>query len=221
MEKTLFDGPHFELDELARRLAAQKTPVVIFPGAGSGVWDDATKANLRVLWAEGHSATEIGRRLGFSKNAIVGKAHRLGVAARESPIAKGFNNRAPRPLRIVGSTLPPLASLIEPLPVFQDAPPRRPEPPVRRHAALPVSGVPAAPRPVPCPYVPRPAREPVTPASEPVTTDLPTIRAWAGQRGIISHMLDLDIVNRKRFDLGLAPFALEPVFPRKVGDLYR
>ena len=43
---------------------------------------------LRALWAEGHSTAEIGRRMGVTKNAIVGKAHRLDLPARPSPIRK-------------------------------------------------------------------------------------------------------------------------------------
>lgn len=43
---------------------------------------------LRGLWAEGHSTAEIGRRMGVTKNAIVGKAHRLDLPARPSPIRK-------------------------------------------------------------------------------------------------------------------------------------
>ncbi|CAA9210496.1 MAG: GcrA cell cycle regulator [uncultured Acetobacteraceae bacterium] len=41
---------------------------------------------LRALWDEGHSTAEIGRRMGVTKNAIVGKAHRLDLPARPSPI---------------------------------------------------------------------------------------------------------------------------------------
>lgn len=43
---------------------------------------------LRALWAEGHSTAEIGRRMGISKNAVVGKAHRLNLPARPSPIRR-------------------------------------------------------------------------------------------------------------------------------------
>ena len=43
---------------------------------------------LRALWAEGLSTAEIGRRMGVTKNAIVGKAHRLDLPARPSPIRK-------------------------------------------------------------------------------------------------------------------------------------
>ena len=42
-------------------------------------WADETIIRLRELWDEGHSTAEIGRRLGVSKNAVVGKAHRLDL----------------------------------------------------------------------------------------------------------------------------------------------
>jgi GcrA cell cycle regulator len=50
---------------------------------------------LRALWAEGHSTAEIGRRMGVTKNAIVGKAHRLDLPARPSPIRKQEVSGAP------------------------------------------------------------------------------------------------------------------------------
>ena len=49
-------------------------------------WTPERIGNLESLWAEGHSTAEIGRRLGVSKNAVVGKAHRLGLPGRQSPI---------------------------------------------------------------------------------------------------------------------------------------
>lgn len=49
-------------------------------------WTDEVVVRLRQLWAEGHSTAEIGRRIGVSKNAVVGKAHRLKLEARASPI---------------------------------------------------------------------------------------------------------------------------------------
>jgi len=45
-------------------------------------WNDEVIIQLRALWDEGHSTAEIGRRLGVTKNAIVGKAHRLDLPAR-------------------------------------------------------------------------------------------------------------------------------------------
>jgi GcrA cell cycle regulator len=43
---------------------------------------------FRELWAKSYSTAEIGRRLGMTKNAIVGKAHRLGFPSRPNPIIR-------------------------------------------------------------------------------------------------------------------------------------
>jgi GcrA cell cycle regulator len=45
-------------------------------------WTPKVVLSLRQLWDEGHSTAEIGRRLGVSKNAVVGKAHRLDLPSR-------------------------------------------------------------------------------------------------------------------------------------------
>lgn len=78
------------------------------------VWDEETISHLRALWTQGLSTAEIGRRLGVSKNAIVGKAHRLELDARPSPIrhavAKTQMERPSPYPRMAGPTLPPLAS---------------------------------------------------------------------------------------------------------------
>ena len=79
-------------------------------------WTEETIERLRALWAEGHSTAEIGRRMGISKNAVVGKAHRLNLPARPSPIRRDAAGTAPRPAaprRVTGSTLPPLAVVAE------------------------------------------------------------------------------------------------------------
>lgn len=90
-------------------------------------WNEEAIVRLRVLWTEGHSTAEIGRRLGVSKNAVVGKAHRLDLPARPSPIRRDGNGGAPRqptPRRVAGPTLPPLSSTA--LPAVEAAPPHRP-----------------------------------------------------------------------------------------------
>ncbi len=51
-------------------------------------WTAERIAELKHLWAAGTPTAEIGRRLGVSKNAVVGKVHRLGLAGRPSPIRK-------------------------------------------------------------------------------------------------------------------------------------
>jgi GcrA cell cycle regulator len=76
-------------------------------------WADEIIVRLRELWSEGHSTAEIGRRLGVSKNAVVGKAHRLDLAARPSPIRREGERppqRSGPPRRLAGPTLPPLSS---------------------------------------------------------------------------------------------------------------
>ncbi len=52
-------------------------------------WTEETISRLRELWAEGLSTAEIGRRLSITKNAVVGKAHRLSLPPRPSPIRRG------------------------------------------------------------------------------------------------------------------------------------
>lgn len=79
-------------------------------------WNEETIARLRTLWNEGLSTAEIGRRMGVSKNAVVGKAHRLGLPPRPSPIRRdatgGTPPRPAAPRRVVGPTLPPLAAAL-------------------------------------------------------------------------------------------------------------
>lgn len=41
---------------------------------------------LIALWEEGIPTSEIGRRLDITKNAVIGKVHRLGLPKRGSPI---------------------------------------------------------------------------------------------------------------------------------------
>src|SRR5579872_3735096 len=89
-------------------------------------WNEEAIARLRTLWAEGHSTAEIGRRMGVSKNAVVGKAHRLNLAARPSPIRRdqaGGASRPAPPRRVTGPTLPPLPGAQE-----AAAPPAKPAP---------------------------------------------------------------------------------------------
>lgn len=52
-------------------------------------WTDERISELTRLWQQGLSASEIGKRMGVSKNSIVGKAHRLNLPSRPSPIRQG------------------------------------------------------------------------------------------------------------------------------------
>lgn len=51
-------------------------------------WTDEMVEGLRQMWDEGLTANEIAKRLGVSKNSIVGKVHRLCLKARPSPIKR-------------------------------------------------------------------------------------------------------------------------------------
>ena len=78
-------------------------------------WSTEAIERLKALWAEGHSTAEIGRRMGISKNAVVGKAHRLSLSARPSPIrrdpaeSRPASTRAPRPAPARAMLPPPIA----------------------------------------------------------------------------------------------------------------
>jgi hypothetical protein len=48
-------------------------------------WTDARIASLKSMWLDGYTATQIAEELGgVSRNAVIGKAHRLGLESRSS-----------------------------------------------------------------------------------------------------------------------------------------
>jgi len=104
-------------------------------------WTEESISRLRALWQEGLSTAEIGRRMQISKNAVVGKAHRLTLPPRPSPIRKSPEGRVARP-----ESIRPRAA--------------RPEP-ARLDPTRPAIAHPEAPRPDPVsvvsPQPPRPA----------------------------------------------------------------
>jgi len=51
-------------------------------------WNDENVVKLRELWDQGLPTAQIGKLLGFTKNAVVGKAHRIGLERRPSPIRR-------------------------------------------------------------------------------------------------------------------------------------
>src|ERR1700747_2868372 len=49
-------------------------------------WSDDRVEQLKLLWTEGLSASQIARALGgVTRNAVIGKVHRLGLAGRATP----------------------------------------------------------------------------------------------------------------------------------------
>ncbi|MEM6421359.1 MAG: GcrA family cell cycle regulator [Pseudomonadota bacterium] len=106
-------------------------------------WTDERVEKLKELWAEGMSASKIAKELGgVTRNAVIGKVHRLGLsnragsggapAAAEEPAASPAA-AAPPPEPREPEPAPPSAPIIaRPQPVVRDAlqprPPGQPTP---------------------------------------------------------------------------------------------
>lgn len=88
---------------------------------------------LRRLWADGLSSKRIADQMRTTKNAIVGKAHRLGLPSRPSPIRVDPNRPPappPKPRPLPTDARNTLAQLgVAPAP---EPPPPAPPPPPRR-----------------------------------------------------------------------------------------
>lgn len=87
-------------------------------------WNDENVEQLKKLWAEGNSASQIAGQLGaITRNAVIGKVHRLGLSGRATK--SGAKNRKIklRPkLNRGGAGLRPMKSP-QPLPPRPLAPP--------------------------------------------------------------------------------------------------
>ena len=60
-------------------------------------WNDERVELLKKLWADGLSASQIASRLGgVTRNAVIGKVHRLGLSGR----ATSSRSSSPRPRRV-------------------------------------------------------------------------------------------------------------------------
>jgi GcrA cell cycle regulator len=66
-----------------------------------GGWTEDRVASLKKLWLEGLSASQIAKQLGgVTRNAVIGKVHRLGLSGRAAPAAPARSVfKAPRPPR--------------------------------------------------------------------------------------------------------------------------
>src|SRR3954451_9986184 len=62
-------------------------------GSQSSPWTDVITTALIQLWSEGRSGAEIARRLNVSRNSVIGKAHRLELPRRPSPIRDSEGER--------------------------------------------------------------------------------------------------------------------------------
>jgi GcrA cell cycle regulator len=109
------------------------------PGNGPG-WTDARTERLKALWADGRSASEIAGLLGeVTRNAVIGKVHRLGLAGRKTTSRKPLPRRTSprrnrpgsverrqpptrfmRPAALPPAPPPPVAALMLPLRQLRD-----------------------------------------------------------------------------------------------------
>src|SRR5512142_1249037 len=66
-------------------------------------WTDERVELLKKLWQEGLSASQIAKQLGgVTRNAVIGKVHRLGLSGRATPSKPARTVfKAPRPARPV------------------------------------------------------------------------------------------------------------------------
>src|ERR687890_610375 len=58
-------------------------------------WTEERIERLKNMWAKGATASQIADELGgVSRNAVIGKAHRLGLEQRPSPVKPGEEKEA-------------------------------------------------------------------------------------------------------------------------------
>ena len=80
-------------------------------------WSDDRVEQLKSLWTEGLSASQIARALGgVTRNAVIGKVHRLGLAGRASPA------RADRPRLPSAPKAATLRNAVPAAPVVEEDP---------------------------------------------------------------------------------------------------
>ncbi|GAA3891023.1 GcrA family cell cycle regulator [Sphingomonas limnosediminicola] len=94
-------------------------------------WTDERIERLKNMWAKGATASQIADELGgVSRNAVIGKAHRLGLEQRPSPVKPGEEKEAKKPVAAAPKPAPkpeaPKAAEEAPAPIPGAA---RPNPP--------------------------------------------------------------------------------------------
>ncbi|WP_308516319.1 GcrA family cell cycle regulator [Sphingomonas flavescens] len=96
-------------------------------------WTDERIERLKKMWHDGATASQIADELGgVSRNAVIGKAHRLGLEQRPSPVKAGEEKEAKK---------------AAPAPAAGAAPKAAPKPAAPAPRAEPVATAPAAPAP--------------------------------------------------------------------------
>ncbi|WP_188645031.1 GcrA family cell cycle regulator [Tsuneonella deserti] len=113
-------------------------------------WTDERIATLKKMWESGSTASQIADELGgVSRNAVIGKAHRLGLKARPSPVKP--NEEKPEVKKPAAAPAPKPAAK-RPQVAATPAPAHTPEPEPR---PAPRAEIPSQPVPNPTGDMPR------------------------------------------------------------------
>jgi len=108
-------------------------------------WTDERIEKLTKMWEGGATASQIAEELGgVSRNAVIGKAHRLGLKARPSPVKA---NDKPEPVRAEAPApkpAPKVAAPAEPRPAAPRPASPPPPPAAAPRAAAPAPAAPQA-----------------------------------------------------------------------------
>ena len=91
-------------------------------------WTEERIERLKKMWHEGATASQIADELGgVSRNAVIGKAHRLGLEQRPSPVKPGEEKETRKPAPAPAATAPAKPKA-EPEPAHAAAPAATPSP---------------------------------------------------------------------------------------------
>ena len=165
-------------------------------------WDNATLKKLKGLMGKGLSTSEIGKKLGISKNAVVGKLNRLGwnakaggAAVAPAPAAKAATKKsapatkaatpAKKATAPAGKKSAPVAKKVTPV---KSAPAKKSVAPAPKKAATPKK------QPTPTPAVPKVTKSTKTSSS----------KTLAMHQRIIQHSLEMANLkpNQCRWPIG-------------------
>ncbi|MEV8466120.1 GcrA family cell cycle regulator [Fluviibacterium sp. DFM31] len=113
-------------------------------------WTEERVEILKKMWADGQSASQIAKELGgVTRNAVIGKVHRLGLSNRNTGAAPA------KPAEPVAKPAPAAEKPAGPAAAAKPAP---------QPAAAPAAAAPASPAPKPA----LPARKAIIPAGQPL-----------------------------------------------------
>ncbi len=177
-------------------------------------WDNATLKKLKALTGKGLSTSEIGKRLGLTKNAVVGKLNRLGwnakadataPAAKATAVKKTATKPAAKkatPAKTTKTPAKPAAKAVKPAPAKKTVAPKKESTP---KATTAPKKAPAKSSPTKEVKAPVTAKKAPAAAPKEKTTDKATLnKNLAMHQRIIQHSLEMANLkpNQCRWPIG-------------------